>query len=301
MAAYERQVRATERQAELEHWFDLNKQMLSLAFVHEYELPIATRPTAPPPEPVDTKVVLGRHEREQLAGISFFKRAQRRAARTRAAQAAAQEVDHETRRRQDEQEALQSSLNEHWHELTANDPHAVHEAIEAAFEDNEMSAAVLDVRGASVTLLMKIAAPRDLIPKREVTQTPTGKPTHKRRTKRAINALYAEIMASHVIATAKEALATGPGLDEARVLAVRGDQLGGELQLIPLYVGSFDRPSLARNDWHDLNVLTFVEAHGEIKYKGQAHEVAPLPTKADPGLRPALDEIASHLGWKPAP
>ena len=185
--------------------------------------------------------------------------------------------------------------------MTSNDPRAVHEAIEAAFEDNEMPAAVIDVRDASATVLMKIGSPGELIPEREVTQTPTGKLTHKRRTKGMINALYAEIMASHIVASAKEALAVAPGLREVRVLAIRGDRLGGGLQLIPLYAGRFERASLTRSDWHDLNVLGFVEAHGDIKYKRQAQEVAPLPNKSDPELRAALDEIAAHLGWKPAP
>src|SRR4051794_40061444 len=39
MAAYERQVRAAERQAELEHWLEVNRQMLALAFVHEDHFP----------------------------------------------------------------------------------------------------------------------------------------------------------------------------------------------------------------------------------------------------------------------
>ena len=301
MAAYERQVRAAERQAELEHWLALNKQMLALAFVHEDEFPDVTAPLAPHPEPVDAKEILSRHEREQLAGISLFKRAERRAARTRAGETAAEEVERETRRREQEQQALQASLDEQWRVLTSNDPRAVHEVIEAAFEDNEMPAAVIDVRDASATILMKIGSPSELIPEREVTQTPTGKPTRKRRSKATINALYAEIMASHIVATATEALAVAPGLGEARVLAIRGDRLGGGLQLIPLYVGRFDRASLTGSDWHDLSVLGSVEAQGDIKYKGQAQEVAPLPTKNDPELRAALDEIAAHLGWKPAP
>lgn len=49
MAAYERQVRAAERQTELEHWFELNKQMLSLAFVHKDGFPDAVAPTAAAP------------------------------------------------------------------------------------------------------------------------------------------------------------------------------------------------------------------------------------------------------------
>ncbi len=300
MAAYQRQVRAAERQAELEHWLEVNDQMLSLAFVHKEEFPDAVAPVAPPPEAVDDKAVLARHEREALAGVSIFRRAQRRAAKARANETAAEEVEGEVERRRVAHQEQQGSLDEYWQRLSANDRQTVIETIEAAFEDNELSAAAIDVRGASVTLLMKIGSPAELIPEREVTRTPTGKPTHKRRTKSVINQLYAEIMASHIVATAKEALAVAPGLAETRVLVIRGDQLGGGLQVTPLYVGKFERGSMMGNDWEHLNVLGFVEAHGEINYKGQAHEVAALRIRNDLEVRTALDEIAAHLGWKPA-
>jgi hypothetical protein len=58
--------------------------------------------------------------------------------------------------------------------LSANDRQTVIETIEAAFEDNEMSAAAIDVNEASATLLMKIGSPAELIPEREVTRTPRG-------------------------------------------------------------------------------------------------------------------------------
>ncbi len=301
MAAHERQVRAAERRAELQHWLELNRQMRALAFVHKDEFAPAVRPVAPPPEAVNEVEVLARHEHEALEGISIFKRAQRRAAKQQARSTTAVEIEQESERRATEHAALQASLDERWRRLAANDHQAVFEAIETAFEDNEMPAAVINVQQSSAVLLVKIGAPGELIPGREVTQTASGKPTHKRRTKSVINALYAEILASHVVATAKEALAVAPGLDDARVLVVRGDRLGGGTQLIPLYVGHFDRQSLTRSDWEDINVLAFIEAHGAIQYKGQAQEVAALPSKEDPELRPALDEIAAHLGWKPAP
>jgi hypothetical protein len=300
MASYERQVRAAERQAELEHWYELNQQLLSLAFVHEDEFPDAVPPVAPPATAVDEKEVLGRHEHEQLAGVSIFKRRERRAAKERARSAAAEEVERERLERERAQAALQASLDEQWQRLLANDHDVVFHTIEAAFEDNEMPAAVLDVSGASVTLLMRISSPDDLIPEREVTQTPTGKPTHKRRTKRVVNALYAEIMASHSVATAKEALAVAPALDGVRLLVIRGDRLGGGLQLIPLYTGEFDRRSVEPTEWKDINVLGFIEAHGNIKYRGQAQEVAALSTRNDLELRATLQEIAAHLNWKPA-
>ena len=265
------------------------------------KFPDAVAPIAPPPTPVDDKEVYVRHERERRAGICVFKRTQRRAAKEGAREAAAREIEHESERRAQERANLQAFLDEQWHQLNVNDRNTVFAAIEAAFGDNEMPAAVIDVQGDSARVLMKIGSPGELIPEREVTQTPTGRPTHKRRSKGVINELYAKIMASHIVATAKEAIPGAPGVDEVRVLAIRGERLGGGLQLIPLYAGQFDRPSLRRNDWKDVNVLGFIEAHGDINYRGQAQEVAALPTKGDPPLRAALDEIASHLEWKPAP
>jgi hypothetical protein len=95
--------------------------------------------------------------------------------------------------------------------------------------------------------------------------------------------------------------AHAPALQVVRVLVIRGDRLGGGLQLIPLYVGEIDRPSTARDDWDTINILAYVEHHGQINYEGQAQEVAALSTKNDPELRAAVDEIATHLNWKPAP
>src|SRR4051794_40973512 len=79
MAAYERQLRAAERQAELEHWAELQKQLVALATVHQERFAPAQRPVVPPPEAVPYAVILQRHEQHQLQGISVFKRAERKA------------------------------------------------------------------------------------------------------------------------------------------------------------------------------------------------------------------------------
>jgi hypothetical protein len=301
MAAYERQVRAAERQAEFEHWLTLNQQMLALAFVHKEEFPAVTKPIAPTPTAVDEAAILARRTAEATAGIPFWKRAARREARSRAQNDAAAETAAEKDRRALEHADMQSKLDRDWQLLVANEEHAVLEALEAAFEDNEMPAAPMSVGHDGASVLMKIGGPAELIPEREVTRTPTGKPTHRRRPKGTINALYAEILASHVVATVREGFAVAPGLKHIRVLAIRGDRLGGGLQLIPLYAGEFDRESMDRGDWDDVNVLGLIEAHGAIRYKGQAQEVAPLPTKTDLELRASVDAVAAQLSWKPAP
>jgi hypothetical protein len=71
--------------------------------------------------------------------------------------------------------------------------------------------------------------------------------------------------------------------------------------LIPLYTGDFTRASVRRRDWMDINVLAFIETHGDIRYKGQAQELAPLATRNEPELRAAVDDVADQLDWKPAP
>jgi hypothetical protein len=301
MAAYERQVRAAERQSEFEHWVEVNRQMLALAFVHRDEFAEVVAPVAPAVEPQDESEVIARHEVEQRSGIALWKRSERRAATARGHEAAAADIAQERQKRERERDALLARLDEGWRLLMANDQDAVFEAIEAAFEDNEMPAAPIDVDGPGATLLMKVAETSELIPEREVGTTPTGKPTHKRRTKGVINALYAEILASHVVATVKEAFAVAPGLRHIRILTIRGDRLGGGLQLILLYLGEFDRASVRRDDWADINVLAIIESCGQVRYKGQAQELAPLDTKSDPQLRAAVDEVAAHLQWKPAP
>jgi hypothetical protein len=274
--------------------------MLALGYVHEEDFPDATAPVAPPPERLDERAIIARHESEQRSGVPLWRRSNRRDAKARAREAAAAEIASEQEKRERDRQALQVHLDERWRLVLANDKEAVFDILEAAFEDNEMPAAPIDVDGATATILMKFAAPDELIPEREVATTPTGKPTHKRRSKRTTNELYAEILASHVMATVKEVFAVAPAIQHIRVLAIRGDRLGGGLQLVPLYMGEFNRQVLPR-EWNDINVLGLIERHGEIRYKGQAQELAPLTTRNDPQLRAAVDELARQLDWKPAP
>jgi hypothetical protein len=102
MAAYERQVRAVQRQAKFEHWQELNRQMLSLAFVHREEFPDVVAPVAPEPERVDEDAVYGRHERDELALISFWRCSLRREAKAVARDAASAEIAEERAKREQE-------------------------------------------------------------------------------------------------------------------------------------------------------------------------------------------------------
>ena len=301
MAAYERQVRDAERAAELQHWFRLNKAMVSLIEAHEQSFPNRERPVAPLPEPVDEKAVLRACEQRELTGVGVFARADRKAAKARARERASDEVEVERLRRLEEHQETQRRYDVAWEALLANEPEHVFSSIEEAFEDNEMPAACIDVDDNSATLLLRIAPVTDLVPERTVGLTPGGRPTHKKRTKTETNQLYAEILGSHVMATVLEALAVAPALEDVRIVAVRGDRVGGSTVLACLYVGRFRRAWLQRlsreNNEHD--VLTLLEdADGLIHYKGSTQELAPLEVKQDAELDEALQTVAEQLGWR---
>jgi hypothetical protein len=301
MAAYERQVRAGERQAEFEYWVNLNRSMVALGQAHREEFPAAQRPVAPAQESIDAKAIRHRHETEQREGIAFFKRAERKEAKKRAAELATREAGVEKARREQDQLAEQARLDDAWRALLDNEPRQVFASIEAAFEDNEMPAACIDVDGDSATVLMRIAQPSELVPERMVALTPTGKPTHHKRTKTDTNQVYADLLASHVLATVSEALAVAPGLSEVRAMVIRGDQVGGSTILACLYAGRFPRDALARIDLKDenLNPLTIIEnADGLIHYKGKTQELTPLGLREEPELRAVVESIAEQLEWK---
>jgi hypothetical protein len=299
MAAYERQVRAAERQAELQHWAAVNDQLVQLANVHREYFQPAQRPVAPPPDAVSYAAILKRHEDHQLQGISVLKRSERKAAKARAEQFAQAEAAQEEARRHALAADRQDELDAAWQSLMANSPEHVFRAIDAAYEDNEMPAAPLNVVGDRLMILVKIGAPEELIPERAVGFTPTGRPTHKKRTKKEVNLLYAEVLASHVLATVSEALAVAPAINEARVLVIRGDRLGGGTALVPLYAGRFDRARIASTSMDQINPLTVIEdADGLIHYKGQAQALAPLDLRDEPELRDVIEQIAQQLGWK---
>jgi hypothetical protein len=164
-----------------------------------------------------------------------------------------------------------------------------------------MPAACIDVDGSTATLLVRIAQPTELVPERMVGFTPTGKPTHRKRTKTDINQTYAELLASHVLATVSEALAVAPGLSEVRAMVIRGDQVGGSIILACLYAGRFSPDMFTRINLKDENVnpLAVVEnADALIHYKGATQELAPLALREEPELRTVVERIAEQLDWK---
>lgn len=297
LAAYEREVRRAQRQQEFDSWLELNRRLVDFGEVHLRSFPAAQRPTVSP-ESVDRAAILARCENEATAGIPWHKRAQRRLAKESAAAQAEQEAQAEEARRREAAAQEQAMFDEDWQQLLANDPERVLAALEQAFADNDAPAAAIDCDGNQTTLVMRLPAPEAVVPERMVAETPTGRPTTRKRSKTERNELYTAVLASNVLATVKEAFAIGPGLREARILAIRDDEHADQRILTALYCGRFQRDELASWNWQAVDPVTAIErADGRINFKGRTRELAALDLTDEDELCIVVEQIAGALGW----
>ena len=93
-----------------------------------------------------------RHEHAALQGIGLFKRAERAAAKQRAAAAAVGELAALRQQAETAAAQAQAGLDAQWRQLLANDPETVISTLAEAFEDNEAPAAPISVDSDEVSL-----------------------------------------------------------------------------------------------------------------------------------------------------
>jgi len=212
MAAAERQARQAARAQEIEQVRAADLALQEQMRAHQQEFGPLQPPAAAPSEPVDLSPLTKQFEREALHGVSRFDRAGRKEARATAMDRARQEAAVETQRQAAAAAEKQSQLTEGWQRLLANDAQAVFHQLEAAFEDNQAPSAPIDCDGDRVIVAMFLPPVDDLVPPRKVATTPAGTPTIHKRNKTEQNGLYAMVLASNVVATAKEVFAVAPGV-----------------------------------------------------------------------------------------
>jgi hypothetical protein len=291
VAAYEREMRRLAREPERDAVARAEQMLVS---AHLEDFPAPTPATAPAPEPVDAAAIQRAHKRDALNGISIFARSERRAAKARAQETAAQAIRDEEAHRAEEQRHTQAALDAAWRALMANDPDAVLHAIEAAFADNEAPAAAVDVQGARVTLLMMAPDPA-VVPERKPALTPAGRPTLKKRTKAELNDLYVSAIASYVFATVKEALAVAPGLQDANIIVLRREPSAGlgDDKVVALFAGRFPRTLLDDVHWNAIDLARVLDEVPDalLRRRGRTGELAPLDLADEPDLA----EIVGHV------
>jgi hypothetical protein len=295
LADLERQTRTAERSQEVAHVRHIEQALTSL---HLHTCSPAVRLIVPAPEPLDVAGVTSELQAESVSTISWWRFGERKAAR-RAAHERAPAVTAE----RDAANAAwhvtaQADADADWNGLVANEPETVMAALEIAFEDNESPAAAIDCAGAAVTTLI-IFPSTDIVPNCKPAVTPAGKPTLRARTETERSRLYLTALGSTVLATAKEALAVAPALDEISVVVVRKEPAAATPgdHLAVIYAGRFLRDRMESLDWQriDVGVELLIAPDALLNRHGPSKEVVPLDLDDQPGLRTLLEQLHDQL------
>jgi hypothetical protein len=284
-----------ERSQEIAHVRHIEQALTSL---HQDTFAPAVRTVVPVPEPLDVAGVARELQAESTSSISWWRFVDRKAARRAAAERAQTVAAERDAANAAWQAAAQAEADAHWSGLVANDPETVMASLEIAFEDYESPAAAIDCDGASVTILIMFPS-TDIVPNARPAVTPGGRPTLHARTKTQRNGLYLTALASTVLATAKEALAVAPALNEISVVVVRKDREtptpGDYLEVI--YAGRFLRDRMALLDWQriDVTVELLLAPDALLNRHGPSKDIVPLDLEDQPGLRTLLQQLHGRL------
>jgi len=293
--SYQRQLTVTPAAAaKAEEAHRLAAVFQELLAVHRENFPAAQRPIAPPPDEPDVQAIHQRHIKSATAGLGFFQRAAKAAAREEGARAAEQEIDALRRDGVRQQAEYQAALDAWWRDLLANDPGTVVAALAEAFEDNEAAAAPLGVDGTEVALVV-LAPPESVVPERMPGTTASGNLSLRKLPKGERSALYTLAVMGHVLVTVKEAFAVAPGLQAARVIALRHGGLDayGRPRLECILAGQWRRAAFDGVQWHVADASTVAQDTATellVKLRG-GKELQPLDLSDQPGIRSLLQIV----------
>lgn len=300
-AAYERQVRQTERMQEVQAVVDLDKQLVAMCEVHREAFDPAEKPTLAGPEPVDRREVKARLEAEAVEGIGALKLGERRAAKKAAFERLDAEVAAEEGRRAEEAGERQRAWDEFWQRLEAGEANAVLPALEEAFEDNEAPAAAVSCQDGRVDVVMRWSPIADVVSEQKAAVTPTGKPTIRKRNKGEREELYLEALCSHALVTAKETFAVCPGVRRLGLAVVRAgtDPARGDEVVEPLVLALVTREDFDGIHWENISATAALlgSAEGKIGFRGKAASKAlyGLDLDDDPDVRHFIAQVAEGL------
>jgi hypothetical protein len=232
------------KQAEAEA---IEARIKELTQAHKVEFALAESPIAERDEVRSVRSLYGSQKKIELAGLGFFKFAERKEARLRA-QAKADAAHAKLVAEEDvAQASRQTLLDEDWKLLLNNDAETVMATLTDAFGDNEAKAAVIGVEGAKASVLV-LAPDLSVLPERDWSITTAGNLSVKKMTARDRNNYYFDLVFSQLVATLNEGFAVAPGLDHISLVLVRNkaNEKLGKVSLECLGFGTSSRGGLAK-------------------------------------------------------
>lgn len=116
--------------------------------------------------------------------------------------------------------ARRAAADAWWAALNAGEPQTLRAALVAAFDDNVAPVTVLWSAHEDAGLLLLLPDVEDLGPKQPHV-TPSGRLSSRNWPKADLHNAYAALLGAHLLATAREAWAVGPGLGLLNVVGIR--------------------------------------------------------------------------------
>ncbi len=292
VAAYHRQAAAAAKSAEAQQ---ITAALAGIESLHRHPAEPVSPPVGPDEPPADEDAIRRRAQSQALAGIRFWRRAERRAARQEAERRAQAEIAAARAEREHRHQQAQTELDARWNELRANDPEVTMATLAEAFEDNEMHAAPLSVHGAEATLAV-IVPGEEIVPNHRPTTTQAGNLSLQKMTKTDRSGWYLTAVCGHVLAAVRETFAVAPGLESSRVAAVRvgpPDAYGHPRSEV-LLVATFTRGALSGIDWAGApspDVVQQAATDLSANFAGRVKQLQPLDLTDEPELGALLAAI----------
>jgi hypothetical protein len=291
-AAAQRQLTAAAKAEQAQGLATAIQAVLNL---HRAEFPPAQPPVAPPAVPIEEKAIHRRHERQALAGIGMFRRAERAQARTEARQRADMEIAAARSAAEAERERLQSDLDRRWALLSSNDPEVVLETLEEAFADNDAPAAAVGVADDAVSVVVLVPDADDL-PERLPTTTAAGNLSLRKLTKAERADLYSLMVFGHVLATVRETFAVAPGAQSLRAVALRRSRPDayGRPRVDCVLATRIPRTALEGVQWDTAEADTVITSVAEelvMVRRRQSEELQPINLAREPELAALLQVV----------
>jgi hypothetical protein len=287
--------RAMAAAAKREAAEELSRALERLWHLHRQDFAVLTGPGTPFLPPVDVAAVKAAHLQRALAGVRWFRRAERKSARSNAAVTAAEEVAALEATREAELSRLQQDLDRDWAALRANAPEVVLAALASAFEDNEAPAAAVGVDEAEVSLVVLVPG-LEAVPERTPDTTPAGNLTLRKMTKSQRCQLHSTLVAAHVLLTVKEALAVAPGLSACRIVAIQhsGQDAYGQPRVDVLLAARFDRARLRGVSWDTSTAQQILEDAATdrvVNLRRQTRQMLPVDLTGHPDIAGMLRHL----------
>jgi hypothetical protein len=247
------------------------EEFSAFCLVHRDPATPAEREQIPLSCAISEREVRKRLRREATAASPWWHVGKRRAARrTVTRDVVAAEVANETRVREERRAECQAKADAAWDQLLANEPEHVRESVAEALTGEGSPAALVSVDGRRLEVRTTIPDVDDVVPVREPTRTPGGRPTTRALSKTNRNALHRQLVGSQLLALLRCVIAAAPG--GARIDLTVELPTGERIAQ-----GSFDRTTVSAIPLATDDPFADLRAAGlEIHQRGRTNALAPF-------------------------